>query len=760
MKLPDQMDRSWRAWSWGVLLLLVLLGSVFAEGLVGTKGIGGASMLPYQDAMYGPMPVPGALPGRGGQDSTPELYNQPWDTLAWNEMASGQLPLWQPYNAFGKPLLASAQAAPFNPLKLLFAFGGAKGPAEAWFLVMRLAIAGVGVLLLARKLGLAPLGGVLAAVGFMFNGTFIYHFQYSDTTVFVILPWLMLSAERMLEAPKWRRTAEFGLLIGLTGLLGHPESALFAAASAVVSVALGARLRRRMFALLALACLLGAGVAACTVLPMFELVRAADSYLLHSNTPWQPAWGFSYAQKAGMLFSHLLTGTATDGFRFNPSIGVLGLGLAPLGLGIRRLNRSVLALVAIAGLGFLVGFPGQQLALLPFPIHSVYMPPLLSLALALLGGTGLDRVVRSPKRYAPLAIGSLALLVASRIGLIGGGLLGMRVFLVSSGIALVALALMWIRPRRFWPPVLVASACLQLGWNARLTNPPQPLFEYATTPILRYLQSQHAPTRVAGRLRALMPDTNVMYRLDSLDSYEVFNIERYSRFMGVLDGIPCGNFQETSLTSGFTPALLSLANVKYLLVPDPQPKTGPLASYPIRMRQGHLALRENPGALPRAWVSYEADFVPDEATAAKILGATPSRWLTQVLLETPGGKAPAGWQDAASGITSVQLLWRNSQDVTLEATLTHPGWLVLSDIYYPGWKAEVDGKPAQILPADVAFRAVYLTPGTHRVVFTYASRIVALGFGVTLLALLVSLGLLFVKPGRSLKRQEPFADAA
>ena len=46
--------------------------------------------------------------------------------------------------------------------------------------------------------------------------------------------------------------------------------------------------------------------------------------------------------------------------------------------------------------------------------------------------------------------------------------------------------------------------------------------------------------------------------------------------------------------------------------------------------------------------------------------------------------------------------------------------LALHAIYYPGWIAEIDGKPAPVLRADVLFRGVEVPPGEHRVVFRYA----------------------------------------
>ena len=77
------------------------------------------------------------------------------------------------------------------------------------------------------------------------------------------------------------------------------------------------------------------------------------------------------------------------------------------------------------------------------------------------------------------------------------------------------------------------------------------------------------------------------------------------------------------------------------------------------------------------------------------------------------------------------------------------GLLVLADLFYPGWTAEVDGRPAEILMADGVFRAVALPQGTHRVVFRYQPLSVKIGAALSALALLA----VAVLAGRS--RPEP-----
>jgi uncharacterized membrane protein YfhO len=65
------------------------------------------------------------------------------------------------------------------------------------------------------------------------------------------------------------------------------------------------------------------------------------------------------------------------------------------------------------------------------------------------------------------------------------------------------------------------------------------------------------------------------------------------------------------------------------------------------------------------------------------------------------------------------------------AKLDSPGYLVLTDAAYPGWRAEVDGEPTAICRANLLFRAVPLEAGRHEVVLTFRSRAQQWGIVVT-----------------------------
>jgi hypothetical protein len=74
-------------------------------------------------------------------------------------------------------------------------------------------------------------------------------------------------------------------------------------------------------------------------------------------------------------------------------------------------------------------------------------------------------------------------------------------------------------------------------------------------------------------------------------------------------------------------------------------------------------------------------------------------------------------------------------DYAFTAYLRRDGFVLLNEIYYPGWEATVDGKPADILPADYTLRALSVPAGSHRIELRFRPRHFLLGVAVSLLTL-------------------------
>jgi uncharacterized membrane protein YfhO len=83
------------------------------------------------------------------------------------------------------------------------------------------------------------------------------------------------------------------------------------------------------------------------------------------------------------------------------------------------------------------------------------------------------------------------------------------------------------------------------------------------------------------------------------------------------------------------------------------------------------------------------------------------------------------------------------------------GLLVLADPWYPQWRVEVDGRPAELLRVDHAFRGVRVPAGSHRVTFTYQDRALWLGAALSLATCMALAGVWTLRRRRRPRPPQP-----
>jgi hypothetical protein len=153
-----------------------------------------------------------------------------------------------------------------------------------------------------------------------------------------------------------------------------------------------------------------------------------------------------------------------------------------------------------------------------------------------------------------------------------------------------------------------------------------------------------------------------------------------------------------------------------------------------------LRVYRNAHAFPRAFVAHAVVPVTGaDAAMARMSepGFDPGR---QVVVEglPPDIAASLRADGPPSPITPATIVRYEDERVTLEVRAGAPGVLVLTDVFYPGWVARVDGAPAPVYPADYAFRGVVVPAGEHVVEFEYRPASFRLGAAISL-ASIVSL---------------------
>jgi hypothetical protein len=179
--------------------------------------------------------------------------------------------------------------------------------------------------------------------------------------------------------------------------------------------------------------------------------------------------------------------------------------------------------------------------------------------------------------------------------------------------------------------------------------------------------------------------------------------------------------------------LLDLLNVEYLVMPQ-RVQAANLEEVFVGSRS---AVYRNRNALPRAFLVGATEVVPDERAVERMLGpAFDARAV--VLLPEP---LPADIETQPQPQGSVSWTERGVNESTLRITTDRPALLVITDNYFPAWRAQVDGVPAPILRANYTFRAIPVGAGEHTLRLYYDSPVLARS---AFASILLILGLLAV----------------
>jgi hypothetical protein len=154
----------------------------------------------------------------------------------------------------------------------------------------------------------------------------------------------------------------------------------------------------------------------------------------------------------------------------------------------------------------------------------------------------------------------------------------------------------------------------------------------------------------------------------------------------------------------------------------------------------------NLDALNRLLFVGQAKIVPHHDAAWEAIRADDFDPTTTVVIEDNSELLDAS--ELSHPNSTLTLLQYELHTVTIAVQTDQPGYLVLSDAYYPGWQATLDGKPTSIYRANYAFRAVHVPAGEHTVQFTFNPLIWKVGLvisGLTLLLVILHRKIFFIR---------------
>ncbi len=674
--------------------------------------------------------------------------------------AEGRLPLWAENFNSGHPFLADVQSAIFYPVGLIYTLGivARRGGEFTLFdleveAILHFILTSAFTYLFARRLLGSRVAALVSALAFTFSG---YLTAYPPQQLAILetatwLPLILFFLDRGLAADSPSSLARLqslnyiaaGVALGIAALAGHPQTFLFIVYAGVVYfVARGVwrvslegskfEVRGSRFtqpvACFAVSLLIAAGLSAAQWIPTLEYqavsTRAAMSWE-------EAAGGFPTLDPLQMI----LPGFASA-FQSPLYLGVLPLWLALFALFVRR-SREKIFWAGLALGSLLLAFGAYVFA---YALFYLFVPGfalfrgqerlalLVSFALAILAGYGFRDLQSSfdakrawrvwallPAGVTVSALMLCMLYVAAREQQTG------RLFFLTDRAALMGLlfalasALVAWRIRsdaRRWRQNLFGGLALafivfdlfsinQAAYNA------QPKERFPVTSLVQTIREERGVFRVADE-GSLPGHFGIAYRLEEIGGISPLRVARYE---ALLDTVP-------------PEKLWAMLNVRYVVTKRPG-----VPNALVVAQEGETRLLRLNDTLPRAWLAGAPIVNPDDrAVLAAMAGDSFDPRATVYVAEPP--PFPLTPRDA---YTPVEFETRTPERLVLTVETPTNQLLVLSEVYYPGWRAFVDGIETPILRANVALRAVPLRAGAQRVEMVYDPWSVKVGIAVMLL---------------------------
>ncbi len=675
-----------------------------------------------------------------------------WEHFTREQLAAGQLPLWNPYILSGYPAVGNPQVMIFYPPALLlrllplnYAFGAGYAVHVGWL--------GLGAYWLMRWNGLTRKGAYVAAIAFMFSGFVIPRVDAGHVDLLYSaawMPWAIGLWQKTLQTGSWRWAVLSGIVVGLHFLGGHPATLILTVILMLIASAHWLILQFRPFngktilargALGLLAFLVVVGGFAVQLLPTIELIRLST----HAEGLLRDC-GLPFALTLPDLSSIALAAVPFDVFlpwERNGYFGAFALILALIGLtretpsGSKQFKWFLIAAFAVGLLfGFNLSLPffSPDARLLP-AVSSFRVPSRFMLYVCFAGaglaGIGFESIIARLK--AGESIPRWPIFVALALAVV----------------AVPADALFLSSPK---------FAGAELSWHARafasLASLSTPRYLLAAGLFWLYRRPQIGRIIVALSLVVVyadlwffghpyihgMPETspnNPSAWITGLDAAEsrivvepymfangamathAANAQGYASiilaaYADVVDRTPpesrCGSV-EHALIPLSNQHLLKLLSVQYIMS-----ATGPL-DLGLPPLQSGLNVYETVDYWPRAIVVHQVKTVSSSTEAAELVNRVdfdPTQW---AIIETENMTLADNVEARSSAkITSYQPM-----RAVVEVDATGEGMLVLNDVWYPGWRGTVNGVEAPLYRANGAFRAVRVPSGHSTVTFTFES---------------------------------------
>jgi len=737
--------------------------------------------VPYNSNTYFGI-APGGVPNKGqGFDVLRMIF--PWKEFAIDSLKNGQIPLWNPYNFSGTPFLANFQNGFFYPFNLVFLLF-LKLDAWTLYILSQPFLSAIFTYLFLKELRISKISSVFGGLVFAFSSYMVVWMEYGNIGHSIIwLPFLLFLTEKLINKKSIGYSILFILALTLSILAGYIQTSIYLFIFSLIYMLFRLHQEKKLKpkALLHLSFLfvLPVFISSIQLFPTIELFlhSAREAYSIdaiskllippmHIATFFAPDFfgnpatrnyflegtyieRVSYIGVIPILFFILAMGKKVPKifwFFFVSCVTVLLFSFNnPISIFLYSFKIPVLSTGVPTRIMYIFGFSAAICSAIGFDIwlkqKNIKILPqivILSAVYAILWFSVLliPKIETNPQLLQNLLISKRNLILPT--------------FMFLSGLCLLITS-RFIGRKHFLAFVFIALLLFEQFIFFKKITPFSPKeFFYPNTSVLSKLKEIQGIERMWGFEDGYM-EANIQTheKIFSADGYDPLFIKRYAELVnsgknGKLEPVPRSyviippSSGESLKNNHYRDVLLDLSGVKFILNKseslgeknEPDYLVFPQEEYSLIYQKTPWQIYKNNDALPRFFLTDSFIVEKDKEKIISKLYDYKRDAKTVILeedLNIPIQK----------GKGKVNLIEYSPNKINFSVDTQSNNILFLSDSFFPGWKAYVDGKETKIYRANYAFRSIFVPSGKHTVMFSYNPKSFYIGTSVTLVTIMV-----------------------
>lgn len=718
-------------------------------------------------------------------------YLYPFKTLGIEIAKKGELPLWNPYNGAGMPLLATYQWGFFNPFNILF-FYLKQEIAWSIYIIIQAFILSIFMYCYCRKISMSVKSAIFSTAIFTFSGFVVARLIFSNLIFpLTILPLILYLIEDYINNQKSKKILFLPLVVAFMLFSGHPHimvyTIIISTAYLIHRIITTEKLKlnkNTSFLFLGILALIGTGIASIQILPTIELLKSSNM------NPNSSAFIFErFLLPPSHLISILIPNYFGNQSTYNywgfgdyietvAAIGIIPSFFAYLALFARNTPQRnhilfFLGVLAISVLATLNWFLPKLIATLPIPIISTSPPSrifvITSFSIAILAGFGFDRWIYYKINLKRLVFQTIPFLTAillivvitfflyklkipcnnafiqnCRLIAVRNTFLEFSSFIISLLFLFLYIKIERQKIKRCIPFCIILIILLLGAYNSYKFLP----FSQKETilpmhSLIKTIKDKTSQERILGLGEAnIKTNFATHFRFFDPNYYDPLYNRRYGELVAFSNNRTTStplSRSDIEITTDYDISkekqarrnrLLNLLGVRYLILKKSE---DPIKNDKnIVWQDDKWYFLENKEVLPRVFLADSFEILRNKEDILKRLFDSSFNPKEAVILEEKINTL-INKDKRAGDYTKIVRYQENTIEIKTKSE--NNKLLVLSDNHYPGWKAYINGVETKIYRADYTFRAVEIPKGQHTVVFSYQPQSLEIGKRISLFSL-------------------------